>query len=101
MGFRNIVIPDIKPVNEQELGSARQVPKQGLFQTIEVGAGGKTFKMDERGIWMGSNDWETAPFKVDMNGNIVIRASETTIDTSIKFIDADGNESIFIGFKDV
>jgi len=100
MGFRNIVLPEDGTANPIESESTNQVPERGYFSTIEFGAGSKTFKGDERGIWMGSDDFETAPFSVDMNGNISIRASSTTEDVAFRFYDEDGNLSIFIGYED-
>ena len=101
MGFRNIVLPEGQSANPMEDESTNQIPERGKFSEIEVGAGGKTFKMDERGHWMGSDDFETAPYSVDMNGNIKVRASSTNQDISFSFYDEDGNLAIFIGFEDV
>ena len=98
--FRNIVLPDYEKANALEDSSARQVADAGYFKNIEVGAGAKTFKMDERGIWMGSSDFDDAPFKVDMEGNIDIRATTLTEDVAFRFYDSDGNLSIFIGFEE-
>ncbi len=38
---------------------------------IQVGVGARAFKGDESGIWLGANKWADAPFRVDMNGNMV------------------------------
>jgi len=69
MQFRNIVLPEGGNANPLESQATNQVPKAGVFSSMEFGAGNKTFKGDERGIWMGSSDWNTAPFRVDMQGN--------------------------------
>lgn len=100
MGFRNIVIPDNNPVNPLESESIKQIPKNERFQTIEVGRGNKTMKTDERGSWWGSEDPETAPVYIDMDGNISIRATSLTSGANIRFYDVDGNEVIFIGIED-
>lgn len=96
--FRNVVLPKNNEVNAIEQNAERDVAGSGTFKIIEAGAGNKTFKMDERGIWMGNSDFEEAPFKVDMNGNISITATELTQNIAFRFYDEDGNLSIFIGF---
>ncbi len=101
MGFRNIVLPEDGTANPIESEATNQVPERGYFSTIEVGAGSKTFKMDERGIWLGSSDFGNAPFRVDMNGNIEVTASNVTQDVSFKYYDEDGKLSIRLGFKNV
>ena len=37
---------------------------------LRVGTGARTFKADESGIWLGGNTWASAPFRVDMSGNV-------------------------------
>ncbi len=88
-------------INKTERKATRLIPQKGIFKEIEFGAGSKTFKGDERGIWMGSDDWETAPFRVDMGGNIEVTASNITQEVSFKYYDEDGNLSIRLGFKNV
>jgi hypothetical protein len=97
MGFRNIVLPNGESANPIEAEAINQIPERGYFSTIEFGAGSKTFKGDERGIWMGSSDFETAPFSVDMSGNIKIRASALTQDISFSIYDENGNLSVYLG----
>jgi hypothetical protein len=99
--FRNVVLPKSENVNVVEQNAERSIPGSGVFKTIEFGAGNKTFKGDERGIWMGSSDWDTAPWRVDMEGNIEIRATETTSSSSTKYYDPDGNLAILFGFRTV
>lgn len=49
------------------------------FAGLQVGSrGGKSFRMDERGMWLGSNDFVGAPFSVDMQGNMTMRSSDGT-----------------------
>ena len=55
-------------VNKTEAKARRLIPERGMFKEIEVGAGNKTFKMDRRGIWLGSADYDTAPFSLSMEG---------------------------------
>ena len=79
--------------NKQEREPVRNVPERGVFKEIESGAGGKTFKMDRRGIWLGDQFIETAPFSVDMNGVMKIQA---TIGQN-KFIGIDPNKGLWLG----
>jgi hypothetical protein len=55
-------------VNKEEREAVRNLPTKGLFKEIEAGAGNKTFKMDRRGIWLGSQLLAEAPFSVSMDG---------------------------------
>lgn len=77
MAFRNIVLPEDGTANPIESEATNQVPERGYFSTIEVGAGSKTFKMDERGMWMGAMDFLQAPFRIDMEGNFYLYSSSS------------------------
>lgn len=101
MSFRDTKdLSETRMVNKPEREAKRIIPEKGIFKEIEFGAGSKTFKGDERGIWMGSDDFETAPFSVDMEGNINVRASALTENVAFRFYDENGNLSIFIGFEE-
>jgi hypothetical protein len=54
--------------NEREKQPFRHLPARGTFKEIESGAGNKTFKQDRRGIWLGAQKMEEAPFSVSMEG---------------------------------
>jgi hypothetical protein len=77
--FRNIVLPKYQEtsVNPLESNAKRSIPQSGFFKDIEVGAGNKTFKMDERGMWLGASDFSEAPFRIDMNGDFYLYSSNT------------------------
>ena len=69
MSFRDTKDLDTQVrVNKTEREAERLVPEKGTFKEIEVGAGNITFKMDRRGIWLGNQLMENAPFSVDMEG---------------------------------
>ena len=69
MSFRDTKDLDTEVrVNKTERKATRLVPEKGTFKEIEVGAGSVTFKMDRRGIWLGSADYDTAPFSLSMEG---------------------------------
>ena len=38
---------------------------------LQVGAGSTVFRADEQGIWLGAEQFASAPFRVDMQGNLV------------------------------
>ena len=38
------------------------------------GSGDKKFGVDENGMWLGAENFEDAPFRVDMNGNMYFSA---------------------------
>lgn len=44
---------------------------------IKIGSGDDVFKADSNGIYLGDSDFASAPFRVDMNGNV--RASSLTL----------------------
>ena len=52
-----------------ELASLLGGSRIGASETIR-GKGNKIFKTGEKGIWLGSANFEDASFKVDMNGII-------------------------------
>lgn len=67
--FKNVgEINEETKINKEEREPVRNLPTKGLFSEIEAGAGNITFKMDKRGIWVGHQNMEEAPFSVDMNG---------------------------------
>jgi len=40
-------------------------------RSLQVGYGSKVLRVDDQGIWLGAEDFASAPFSVDMDGNIV------------------------------
>lgn len=44
---------------------------------MQVGFGGKVFRMDQQGMWLGAEKFADAPFSVDMLGNLI--ASSATL----------------------
>lgn len=46
------------------------IGKLGNFVTIEVGTGNNVFKMDSNGIYLGNQNFSSAPFRVDMSGHL-------------------------------
>ena len=98
----DIGFKDIKEIVEQGMSEGEQFislgSEEGDFQTLKIGAGDQSFKMDKQGLWLGSYAFTDAPFKVDMDGNITITATEDASDTAIRFYDSSDNLAILIGF---
>lgn len=42
------------------------------LKSLIVGSGNTSFRASENGIWLGNAVWSSAPFRVDMDGNVVI-----------------------------
>lgn len=65
--------------------------------TLQVGRGSKTLKTDQRGLWLGAEQYADAPFRVDMDGNLYASVADLVNrlnigegDTSFH-VDEDGN----------
>lgn len=44
--------------------------------SFKRGHGDNVFGVDERGLWLGAADWDDAPFRIDMNGNMYFSAAD-------------------------
>lgn len=67
------------------------------IDTLQVGRGSKTLKTDQRGLWLGAEQYADAPFRVDMDGNLYASVADLVNrinigegDTSFH-VDEDGN----------
>lgn len=84
-GFTNVQGIGINPERTLQTGIED-------LQRLQVGSSQNTFKVDRQGMWLGSDRFENAPFKVDMNGNIFLSVSPTTgVSPRITMSDEDGN----------
>ena len=45
---------------------------------IAIGNGTNVFRADQSGIWLGAKEFSTAPFKVDMQGNVTMTTATIT-----------------------
>ena len=45
---------------------------------LQIGAGTRSFKADQSGIWLGGNTFAVAPFRVDMQGNLTATTATLT-----------------------
>ena len=48
------------------------------ISSMQIGAGAKSFKGDQSGIWLGANKFANAPFSVDMDGNVIATGATIT-----------------------
>lgn len=46
-------------------------------KALQVGFGSRVLRVDRQGLWLGSDSFATAPFSVDMDGNVIITGSVT------------------------
>lgn len=72
------IVQAFKNVKRKRLFSRRGVAGMDDLRSVaamEVGVGNRAFKADQSGIWLGANKWADAPFRVDMQGNLVASAA--------------------------
>ncbi|HCC67778.1 TPA: hypothetical protein DEP90_01015 [Patescibacteria group bacterium] len=50
----------------------------GTFDTLQIGVGDLSFKIDEQGLWLGADKFEDSSFNIDMSGNVYMKASGGT-----------------------
>ncbi len=103
-------MPTINPFNEVSRKSiAPPTNVAGLddlrtVAALEVGTGNRSFKADGSGLWLGSNLFANAPFRVGMDGSIYIESADgkLVIDAAnnrIVIYDANGVPRILMGFQ--
>jgi len=102
-------MPTINPFNDVEsqslpypTGIAGQSDLRSIA-ALEVGTGARSFKGDGSGIWMGANKFEDAPFKVNMQGQLIASGTNgaitvNNVDGRIEFYDAAGIMIGVIGY---
>ena len=66
-------IPGERPLGETIGGL------QMFSNVFKRGYGEKVFGSDENGIWLGGSDYDKGKFRVDMNGNLTLDGSNSTI----------------------
>ena len=75
----DIGFKDIKEIVDRgitEGGGFRSLRSdEGDFQTLKIGAGDQSFKVDRQGLWLGADQFEDAPFRIYINGNIYMQAA--------------------------
>lgn len=104
---------DFKPINPfTELSYPQQQEDPGMMvggnlmlgrtSSISVGVGNTSMYVDKDGLRLGGSKLETAPFYVDMKGNMYLRTADgsTVIDTVNKriIINDGSHDRVLIGY---
>lgn len=63
------VINPFTDIDSPLVGEFQKTNRNEIMDSLSVGGGSRSFKADESGIWLWSEKWENAPFRVDMDGN--------------------------------
>ena len=58
-------------VPQQEAGGNKGNDFLEAVKSLQVGFGSKVLRIDRDGLWLGAEDFASAPFSVDMEGNLV------------------------------
>jgi hypothetical protein len=58
-------------VPQQEAGGNKGNVFLEAVKSLQVGFGSKVLRIDRDGLWLGAEDFASAPFSVDMEGNLV------------------------------
>ena len=64
---QNIEIIDLPVAEDSRFGSSLL----NSAKELQIGSGGKVFRGDQSGIWLGGETFNTAPFRVNMDGDVV------------------------------
>jgi len=64
-------------------------------ESLQVGFGSKVLRIDRDGLWLGGEEFATAPFKVDMDGNITAATLDLSGFLSVGEALADVQSDIF------
>ncbi len=87
------VIQAFNDVKRKELLPKKGVAGMDDFRSvaaIEIGTGGRAFKADQSGIWLGANKFADAPFSVDMLGALAAKSAIFKDGDDTTFIDSQG-----------
>lgn len=58
--------------------SIRGFDRFSRAKELTIGAGSLVFRAEKQGVWLGGNDFSTAPFRVSMSGNAVLNNATLT-----------------------
>lgn len=65
---------------------------------LQVGYGSRVMRSDDSGLWLGAKTFATAPFSVDMDGNVIVKSLKTN--TTGQHIEIDSANTNQIRFYD-
>lgn len=70
--FNYVRIPDSISGITQEgfLSATPDTSRLEHVKQLQIGEGPSTFKVDPRGMWLGGTTFETARWRIDMDGNM-------------------------------
>lgn len=68
--FQPNLIPQEKEYDKFDQVGAKGVDYLNLTKEITVGSGNTIFRVNNSGLWLGNSVFDSAPFRVDMNGNL-------------------------------
>jgi len=60
---------------EYPTGKIYGVSNLDKVSSLQIGTGGRVFRGDWSGIWLGAERWADAPFRVSMDGNVELAAT--------------------------
>ena len=63
---------------------------------MQIGRGSDVFRGDKSGIWLGAKKWADAPFRVDMDGNVV--ASTVVLEADVEKIYFNSGKDAYIEY---
>lgn len=85
-------------MNEQERLRRAERSDLGKFKKATFGEGSNVLRFDENGLWLGAETFATAPFRVDMQGNMYLMSQSGS---GYILIDAQNSRFIFHDGKNV
>ena len=75
----NYMFKRVNPFTNIKVKNVDNIKNDSGFKSmraLNIGVGSNVFRADERGIWLGAEDFVDAPFSVDMQGNIIAATLE-------------------------
>lgn len=91
--------------NEASISVGQSVGGLSLFSSsFKRGYGNEIFGSDVNGIWLGASDFEDAPFRVKMNGNVYLQSEDgklvlDTVNNRIVIYDSTGTARVLLGYQ--
>lgn len=66
------VIDPFSNVSDSQVQGTMYGSELNNIDTLQAGTGDKVMRADSQGLWLGASEFADAPFKVDMDGNVVM-----------------------------
>lgn len=84
-------LPYVAPSADVEAARASDFAS---FREMNIGYGSKCFRADNQGIWLGASKYASAPFRVDMSGNVYASSITLTGYVAVGGAAADVNSGV-------